>query len=367
MTDFVNQTFHYTRQMKEITLNLHIHSLLSDGHATYQEIARQAADAGVDVIIITDHNVFPRGLEGYYDFGEKSVLVLTGEEIHNQGRLPQKNHLLAFNLKQDFSQLADRTQVLINRIHQSSGLSFLAHPTEHALDVMGEPDISWEDWSVSGFTGLELWNGMSEIKTVSHNLLDAVYYAMRPAELAHGPHPNTLAIWDNLLNKGQRCVAICGADAHCLPYKIGPFTRWIYPYNYHFRALNNHLLLSDPLTGNLNTDKKMLYDAMRSGRLHIGYDLPHSTTGFLFTAQGQGGTVTMGDEIPAKTGVTLQVKVPTMAKVLLFRNGKVVQRWKGGQTCAYSTTQEGVYRVEAWINFLGKRRGWIFSNPIYLR
>jgi hypothetical protein len=27
----------------------------------------------------------------------------------------------------------------------------------------------------------------------------------------------------------------------------------------------------------------------------------------------------------------------------------------------------GVYRVEAYIEFKGKRRGWIFSNPIYVK
>ena len=40
--------------MKEITLNLHIHSTLSDGHAGYNQIARIAGNCGVDVLIITD-------------------------------------------------------------------------------------------------------------------------------------------------------------------------------------------------------------------------------------------------------------------------------------------------------------------------
>ena len=30
-------------------------------------------------------------------------------------------------------------------------------------------------------------------------------------------------------------------------------------------------------------------------------------------------------------------------------------------------TEPGVYRVEAWRNYLGRKRGWIFSNPIYVR
>ncbi|MHB1120566.1 MAG: hypothetical protein ACYC11_10945, partial [Bellilinea sp.] len=37
------------------------------------------------------------------------------------------------------------------------------------------------------------------------------------------------------------------------------------------------------------------------------------------------------------------------------------------QIGAYITKEPGVYRVESYIRYLGKLRGWIFSNPIYLR
>ena len=32
-----------------------------------------------------------------------------------------------------------------------------------------------------------------------------------------------------------------------------------------------------------------------------------------------------------------------------------------------SATEPGVYRVEAWKSYLGIKRGWVFSNPIYVR
>mgnify|MGYP000891223863 CR=1 FL=1 len=352
--------------MAEIIVNTHIHSTLSDGSGSYAEIARAAIASGVDVLIITDHNVFPAGLEGYYREGDGRVLILTGEEIHNPLDPDQKNHLLVFNPHRDYAYLAGRHQVLLNAIAGDGGLSFIAHPVEAELPSFGEPDISWVDWSIHGFNGIELWNGMSEIKHISPNALAAVFYALFPAYLAHHPHPRTVEIWDKLLNKGTRAVAICGADAHQLVKHIGPVKKLIYPYQYHFQALNNHLLLPEPLGGKIEQDKKMIFDALRQGALFIGYDLPHSTRGFVFNAHGANGIVGMGGEISAQGGVTFQISTPAPGKVLLYRDGKVIQRWKGARHCALTTSQPGVYRVEVWISYLGRRRAWIISNPIFV-
>ena len=309
----------------------------------------------------------PRGKEGYYRFGDRKVLVLTGQEIHNQSRIPQKSHLLAFNTKKDLSHLADQPALLIQRIQESGGLSFIAHPVESELKAFHEPDISWEDWDANGYNGIELWNGFSEIKHISRNGLEAAFYALFPDFLAHQPHPKAFELWNRLLRTGQPISAVCGSDAHQLVKHIGPFKKLVYPYEYHFRALNNHLLLPSPLTGDLQKDKKAVYLALRQGHSFIGYDLPHLTHGFHFTAQGQFKTVSMGEEISSKGGITFQVKTPAKCKILLFRDEKPIQRWKGGQVCTYSTSSPGVYRIEAWINYLGQRRAWILSNPIYVR
>jgi hypothetical protein len=38
-------------------------------------------------------------------------------------------------------------------------------------------------------------------------------------------------------------------------------------------------------------------------------------------------------------------------------------RW----TTAAMPTKKGVYRVEAYRSFLLRKRGWVFTNPIYVR
>jgi hypothetical protein len=74
----------------------------------------------------------------------------------------------------------------------------------------------------------------------------------------------------------------------------------------------------------------------------------------------------MGGEISAKNGVTLQIRLPQRAECRLLRNGEVIKTWDDRETPAHITTEPGVYRVEVYIHFRGKRRGWIFSNPIYV-
>jgi hypothetical protein len=106
---------------------------------------------------------------------------------------------------------------------------------------------------------------------------------------------------------------------------------------------------------------------MAQGHCFVGYDLPASTKTFRFSAQGKDASVSMGDEIPAKGGVTLQAKLPAAAEIRLIKDGEVLQTWANQQACTHITTEPGVYRIEAFRRYLGKRRGWIYSNPIYVR
>jgi hypothetical protein len=121
------------------------------------------------------------------------------------------------------------------------------------------------------------------------------------------------------------------------------------------------------LSGDVPTDKKMIYDALAAGHCFVAYDLPASTRGFRFNAKGREQSATMGDEIPVKGGVTLQVSLPRPADIRLIRDGRVVGTWNESYAYTYIATEPGAYRVEVDRSYLGQKRGWIFSNPIYVR
>ncbi len=353
--------------MHEIIVNLHMHTPYSDGHGSHGAIAQSAMQAGLDVVIVTDHNVWVSGPEDYYKNGDKRVLLLVGEEIHDQARNPQKNHLLAFGMERELAPNAYDTQKLIDAIAQAGGISFIAHPTDPAAPSVGEGDISWVDWQVSGYTGIELWNGLSEFKSLLKNKMYAIYYAYNPHAVAHGPFRETLQKWDELLSEGKRVVAIGGSDAHALPASMGPLRRTLFPYEFHFRGINTHLFLPEPLCGDFSEDRIKVLQALKQGHAFVGYDLPAPTKGFRFLAHGKERTAQMGEEISAKHGLTFQIRLPHRVECHLLKDGKVLKTWTKRDTCTYISAETGIYRVEAYVQYKGKRRGWIFSNPIYVR
>jgi len=162
-------------------------------------------------------------------------------------------------------------------------------------------------------------------------------------------------------------AVVGGSDAHELKARLGPLRRTLFPYEFHFRSINTHLITPVGLTDDLIEDRQTVFEALSHGRAFIGYDLPASTRGFRFTAQGMDQTAQMGDEINAKYGVTLQIRVPQPSECRLIRDGKLVKTWQAREYCTHITNESGAYRVEVYIDFLGRRRGWIFSNPIYIR
>ena len=353
--------------MYEIVVNLHMHTRYSDGGGSHRDIAQAALGVGLEAVIVTDHNVLVAGFEGYYEDHGRRVLLLVGEEIHAQARSPQKNHLLALGADRELAGAAVDPQRLINEVREAGGLSFVAHPYDPEAAAFREPDLSWVDWTIHDFTGLELWNALSQLKTVVPSRLHGALYAYFPELVAYRPLRATLHKWDELLAHGHRVVAIGGSDAHASRMHLGPLTRIVFPYAFHFRGINTHLILRAPLTGDVSVDRREIYAALAEGRCFIGYDLPAPTRGFRFSAQGRDGSVVMGEEISARGGVTLQAHLPHTAEIKLIKDGKGIRTWRRQQACAFMALEAGIYRIEAYRAYLGRNRGWIFSNPIYVR
>lgn len=353
--------------MQELVINLHMHTTYSDGHGNHAAIAQAALKTGLDAVIVTDHNVWVNGPDGYYRDDQRRTLLLVGEEIHDQTRDPQKNHLLVIGAGRELANQAHDLDQLLQTIRKSGGLSFLAHPIDPPAPAFGEPDISWVDWGISDFTGIELWNAMSEFKGLLKSKLHAIFYAYNPKMVARGPYKETLQKWDELMAEGRQVVAIGGSDAHAFPARLGPLRRQLFPYEFHFQAVNTHIWVEQPLNGDLVDDRRIIIEALRQGHAFIGYDLPASTRGFRFSAQGKSGSAWMGDQIPVKDGVTLQIRLPRRAECHLIKDGKVIRTWQRRETCTHITTIPGVYRVEVYLHYMGSRRGWIYSNPIYVK
>lgn len=352
--------------MFEVSGNAHMHTPYSDGVKWHKEIAADAIKAGLDFIIVTDHNVWVDEIEGYVENDQGKVLVLVGEEVHDMRRDPQVNHFLAYGTNKEMCRYAPDPQRLIDETCLAGGYGFLAHPFDPTLPLFHEPDYGWKDWHVEGFTGLEIWNYMSEFKGLIKGKLSALQVVQNPQKHIMGPDAQVLAKWDDLLAQGKRIAAVGNSDAHGQTYGMGPIKRLVFPYEFLFRAVNTHLLLPRPLNGDVQHDKQLILDGLGRGRGWVAYDMPHPTKGFRFTGQSLNKGI-MGDDVKLDAGATLQAIAPTACHMRHIRHGKVVAEASNSTNLTHIPTAPGAYRVECYIPYWGKKRGWIFSNPIYLR
>ena len=352
--------------MNEYKFSLHIHTNYSDGKANHEDLTDIAMQAGLDGIITTDHNIWVEGLDGFYGEGNKKIMLLVGEEVHDRTLTPPGNHLLAIGQTKELAPYAQEPQRLIDQVNLGNGLSFLAHPIEDKLEQFNEKAYSWVNWEIKDFSGIELWNQMSEFKSVSQDLSSAVINALFPKRMSLGPLERTLDLWDNLIaTRNRRIVAVGGVDAHQIEKKFGPIRIKLYPYLHHFRSIRTHILTSEPLDKNFLEAKKQVLNALRQGHCFIGYDLPAPSDGFRFLVNNNDGQFTMGDEVQVTGGLTFQIRLPSKGLCRFFKDGKLVDEWNNREVCTHITTEPGVYRVESFIPYKGKLRGWIFSNPIY--
>ena len=161
-------------------------------------------------------------------------------------------------------------------------------------------------------------------------------------------------------------VAIGGSDAHAFKLRLGPLHRTVFPYEFHFKTVNTHVILPRPLGTDAAADADLILDALRQGHCFIGYDLPYPTRGFSMSAHGMQQTAQMGDELVSKGGVTFKIRLPRRTDCALFKDGKPVRTWSNRDLCTFNTSEPGVYRLEVYIYYLGRKRGWIFSNPVYV-
>jgi hypothetical protein len=340
-----------------------MHTPYSDGAAYHRAIAAAAAMAKLDAIIVTDHNVHVRGIEGYHS----GVLTLVGQEVHDVQRRPQANHCLIYGAEEEISPFARNPQTLINEAAARGGMAYFAHPIEYPSGISFEnEEYGWKDWALKSFTGIELWNYMSDFKGRLGNWPAALLFAFFPSLAVRGPFFDTLRLWDELLASGKRVAAIGNSDAHGVTFHLGPISRVIFPYAYLFRCVNTHLLIDLPLTRDFATDKRMLLDALRAGRCFVGYDLPAPTRGFRFTATNGSDSADMGGEIRRTGMVRFKITCPDFASIRLLCNGKLMAQ-STDDHLNFQSLEPGAWRVEVHRRFRGLMRGWIFSNPIYVK
>ena len=120
-----------------------------------------------------------------------------------------------------------------------------------------------------------------------------------------------------------------------------------------------------------------LRDALRAGHAYVSHDWMCDPTGFRFelidSARSRDGAspgserrTVIGDVVTFATGMRLVAEFPAACRIRLIKSGKSIDE-RSGARMEYAIQSPGVYRVEGWLDLAGEERGWIYSNPIYVR
>ena len=342
--------------------NLHVHSHYSDGGGSISRIVEAGYKAGLDFICINDHDFLTEDLhlseEGFYG----KLLVLLGLEI-GEGA----NHYLGFGLKHMIRGDGLGPQEIIDQVNNQGGLGFLAHPFEKGMPLVEKSRAyRWNDFSVTGFTGISIWNFSSRWKERVKTIFHGLYCLLFKSQSLLGPSRETLSYWDALCQERQ-VPAIGGSDAHSALFKRWGLNFVPLTYDFLLGSINIHILLHRPIPNDLELAKKDIYGAMEAGRLFIAHDALCPSRGFRFIfISNDGSDLVLGEEGEFQPG-ELVIELPNEGEIRLYRDGEKIFSHRGMEA-VYRIKQKGVYRVAVYrhLRFFGWRP-WIFSNPIYLR
>lgn len=120
--------------------DLHMHTLCSDGHNTYEEMVQGALVQGFTFIAITDHAWCPDALELCRN--ETRLLCIPGIELTGN------THIVALNLREPIERLLPVPEQ-VRLIHEQGGLAIAAHPFVPGYQ------FSPSDLLTSGFDAIE--------------------------------------------------------------------------------------------------------------------------------------------------------------------------------------------------------------------
>lgn len=340
----------------------HVHTSVSDGRSTPDEVAAAAKQAGLRFLIFTDHGDGTRTPDPpTYRHG---VLCIDAVEISTDA-----GHVVAIGLTAPAPyRLGGTGESVIEDIRRLGGWAVVAHPDSP------KPELAWRGPRSLGVDGIEWINADSEWRDEPAGRLLAV--AAR--SLFRGPESiasifnrpaRSLQRWDSASRRG-RVVGLAATDAHArlqvTDSEVPGGGRGVLPWPRYvdmFRALAQAVVLDAPLSGNARADSGAVTEALRRGRtFSIVRGLADPAT-LEFTATFDETSVGPGERLFAGGEVTLSARVDPApgVEVTILHDNRPIATGRGAVT-RRTPAVPGAYRVEA--AFPGVAVPWLMSNAI---
>jgi len=353
---------------------VNVHSDLSIGSSSPQQIATAAKQAGIDFLILTDLNAFENTVHN--DSYSQNVLFLTGGKYsYLDSRLlfysPNKD-IIGKNLGEAQIRFAD--MLTQRQGGNKDSLTILAHPFRLGF--------TWNGDLPEGLDGMEIIN----VKSLSVQAWQAskasviwsfLIYPFNPefalARLFQEPSEE-IALFDKT-TQHQRLTAFAGAEASARAIPLANYLIKFPSYQRNFEIATNHVLLPSELTGNLNSDRQKIFTALKKGQFYLAFDALGDPKGFVATIEDRGRSYMMGSQVKISKSMNLNVHVPGPPKnffeIVVYKNGERL-RTINDPDVTMPITEPGVYRVQVRIAVpmplpdANRWISWIYANPFYV-
>jgi hypothetical protein len=330
----------------DVRVLLHVHSAFShDSRGSIEEIVAAAKEAGVRVILFSEH---PASNYDYFLDGHRGVkdgvLLVPGAETEG---------FLAYPRQSIQGQKTDSPQAFADLVRATGGEVFLCHLEERM------------DWQISHLTGTEIYNTHADFKDevgfasmirspltlfglagkvkqypqeVIGALLDyPADYLRRYDELCQHARHTGVAGNDSHHNQAYRAKILDNSKllvedglgeklARIDPQKFPPlklllagkrngdvlFELDLDPYVRSFRHVSTHLLLKE-------VNETEVRQALTAGRAYVAFDWLADPSGVVYRADRGADSWPIGSEVPFADGLRLRAEAPLISHFRLIR------------------------------------------------
>jgi len=341
----------------------HVHSTVSDGAASRDEIAAAAARAGLRFVVFTDHGDGTRPPDPpRYAHG---VLCIDAVEISTSG-----GHYVALDMRQAAYPLGGEAAAVIEDVRRLGGFGVVAHP------YSAKPALRWTRWDAP-FDGIEWLNADSEWRDESlRSLIRLPFdYLLRPVPALVSTFDRPVAAleaWDAITAR-RPLVGLAAHDAHGSltgreegdGFRLPGFPS----YQASFTSFSLRAIVNSALSGSAADDARLVLDAIRRGRIFSAMDAIARPAQLDFTAIAGATEAMMGDALPFDSAIELIVRstLPDGGVLVLVCDGRPVGESVSGELRirpnAPTACRPEVRAPEAPGD---PPVPWIVGNPIYL-
>jgi len=325
----------------------HVHSEYSDdSEASLPFIIKVAQKAGLDFVMITDHN--NQNGRSVYENGQypPQPLLLFGIEHSRYDATAEKNligHLITFGT--DETPPGGLTnQALVDWVHANGGYGVLAHPFSVRTP--------WRDWDIRGIDGIEVYNFAHEL--FETNKFKLMVRSVRPPQsflrVSQKGIEKKIEAWSGLFKAHTGVAAFGAGDAH-LHWEWGA----IRPESFLLYMQSSTMYVwAEAL------ERQKIEEALGEGRCFLVFEA-HGRPGFLFAAKREDNLFLPGSKLvfEPQNPITFRIQISKKAKMRLLRNSQPI-RVLEGTMLDVPVPGPGVYHAEIY-------RGddlWILASPI---